>query len=189
MHSLGVHSRGRKRPRSSASSNETAQDGENPRGEGIGDEESLATTVRSRAYQLEMLEESLKQNTIVAMDTGSGKTQIAILRIREELERCPNHKLVWFLAPKVPLVEQQHLAISKQLPAYQTRVLTGADNVDRWSTQEIWDTVLLNTRIVVSTPQVLLDALSNGFITLRRVALLVFDEGMLSSAFSSQFAV
>lgn len=30
----------------------------------------------SRAYQVEMLEASLKENVIVAMDTGSGKTQV-----------------------------------------------------------------------------------------------------------------
>lgn len=30
----------------------------------------------SRAYQLEMLDASLKENIICAMDTGSGKTQV-----------------------------------------------------------------------------------------------------------------
>lgn len=32
--------------------------------------------ITARAYQLEMLEASLKENVIVAMDTGSGKTQV-----------------------------------------------------------------------------------------------------------------
>ncbi|EEQ31309.1 Dicer-like protein 2 [Microsporum canis] len=172
---LEEHGQKRKRPSSSLGSSEMPQD-ESAGGASLNGQEGASAVVKSRAYQVEMLEESLKQNIIVAMDTGSGKTQIAILRIRHELERCPIHKIVWFLAPKVPLAEQQYLAISKQLPAYQTRILTGADNLERWSTQKIWDAFLLNTRIVVSTPQVLLDALSNGFITLRRIALLVFDE-------------
>lgn len=47
----------------------------------------------ARAYQLEMLEESLKCNIIVVMDTGTGKTQVAVLRIKEEIER--SEKLVW----------------------------------------------------------------------------------------------
>lgn len=34
------------------------------------------TLITARAYQLEMLEASLKENVIVAMDTGSGKTQV-----------------------------------------------------------------------------------------------------------------
>ncbi|OKL62314.1 hypothetical protein UA08_03032 [Talaromyces atroroseus] len=52
----------------------------------------MPVAVKPRAYQQEMLAESLRQNTIVAMDTGSGKTQIAILRIQEELARCAPEK-------------------------------------------------------------------------------------------------
>ncbi|KAL1954867.1 hypothetical protein VTO42DRAFT_509 [Malbranchea cinnamomea] len=132
--------------------------------------------LKPRAYQEEMLRESLRQNIIVAMDTGSGKTQIAILRIREELERCPRHKLVWFITPTVVLAQQQYNVISEQLPAFQARIITGADNVDHWSSQEIWDAVLRDMRIIVSTPQVLLDALTHAFVQLDRIALLVFDE-------------
>ncbi|KAJ9270498.1 hypothetical protein DTO212C5_3287 [Paecilomyces variotii] len=131
---------------------------------------------KSRAYQLEMLAEALRQNTIVAMETGSGKTQIAILRIQAELERCPEGKMVWFLAPTVALATQQHAFISDQLPAFQTTLLSGADGVEHWSTQAIWDSILLNIRIVVSTPQVLLDARSRGFVQFSRIALLIFDE-------------
>lgn len=40
-----------------------------------------------RNYQQEMLEASLTENIIVAQDTGSGKTHIAILRIRIECDR------------------------------------------------------------------------------------------------------
>jgi endoribonuclease Dicer len=36
----------------------------------------------ARDYQQEMLEQSLRRNIVVAMDTGSGKTLIAILRIK-----------------------------------------------------------------------------------------------------------
>lgn len=79
------------------------------------------------------------------------------------------------------LAEQQHAVISQQLPAFQTRLLSGMDNVDHWSNQEIWDSILRNIRIVVSTPQVLLDAMSRGFVKLNRIALLVFDEGTPST--------
>lgn len=41
----------------------------------------------TRGYQQEMLEESLKKNLIIALDTGSGKTHIAILRMKIEAER------------------------------------------------------------------------------------------------------
>ena len=41
----------------------------------------------------------------------------------------------------------------------------------------VWDDILQNIRIVISTHQVLLDALTHGFVTMRRIALLIFDEG------------
>lgn len=85
--------------------------------------------------------------------------------------------MVWFLAPTVALATQQHAFISDQLPAFQTTLLSGADGVEHWSTQAIWDSILLNIRIVVSTPQVLLDARSRGFVQFSRIALLIFDEG------------
>lgn len=49
--------------------------------------------IKLRSYQQEMLEESLKRNVIVAMDTGSGKTHVAIARIQAELERSEPGKV------------------------------------------------------------------------------------------------
>jgi hypothetical protein len=77
----------------------------------------------------------------------------------------------------VALCEQQHRVLSTFLPAVQIRLLVGSDNVDRWSEPWIWDIVLDNFRIVVSTHAVLADALDHGFVTMDRLALLVFDEG------------
>lgn len=108
------------------------------------------------------------------MDTGSGKTMIAVARIKAELEICPPDKvrdaakaefdpvillthllqIVWFLAPTVTLVSQQYHVLAENLPAYQTRSLHGADGVDHWSEKSIWDDVLSNIRIVASTHQV-----------------------------------
>lgn len=136
----------------------------------------LENAFKPRHYQLEMLEESMRRNIIVAMDTGSGKTLVAILRIQAELERSPPGKLVWLCVPTVALAIQQHKALSTQLPAFQARVLSGADNVEFWTEQWIWDDVLKGIDIVVSTHQVLLDALVHGFVQMKQLALLVFDE-------------
>ncbi|KAF9883279.1 Dicer-like protein 2 [Aspergillus nanangensis] len=81
--------------------------------------------VEARSYQLEMLDQSLRQNIIVVMDTGSRKTHIASMRITAELERCPPDKIVWFLAPTVPLSTQQKEAIRAYLPAIKIRLLVG----------------------------------------------------------------
>lgn len=51
--------------------------------------------------------------------------------------------------------------------------------MDRWSEQRIWDAVLDQVRIVVSTHAVLADALGHGFVKMAQLVLLIFDEGNL----------
>ncbi|KAF2689197.1 P-loop containing nucleoside triphosphate hydrolase protein [Lentithecium fluviatile CBS 122367] len=133
-------------------------------------------TFRLRSYQTEMVEESMRANIIVVMDTGSGKTHIALARTAAELERSDPNKLVWFLAPTVALCEQQHRVFQKHLPGHGIQVLLGKDNVDHWSDQNTWDAVLQNIRIVLSTHQVLLEALTHGFVKMKKLALIIFDE-------------
>ncbi|UKZ52567.1 hypothetical protein TrVGV298_006345 [Trichoderma virens] len=129
----------------------------------------------ARAYQIEMLEQSLERNVIVAMDTGSGKTQVAVLRIKSELESCDPKKIVWFMAPTVSLCTQQKDVLKLQIPAVPMTLLAGNSAINAWG-PEIWHTLLGTTRVVVSTPQVLLDALDHAYITMNHLALLVFDE-------------
>ncbi|POS74069.1 RNase3 domain-containing protein [Diaporthe helianthi] len=133
------------------------------------------TSITARAYQVEMLEASLTENTIVAMDTGLGKTQVAVLRIRAELERMSSDKLIWFLAPTVSLCDQQFGVIKTQIPSVLAKIITGADNVESWSVSA-WKAVLINVNLVVTTHQVLLDALLHGFVKISSLALLIFDE-------------
>lgn len=60
------------------------------------------------SYQLEALEKAIQQNTIVFLETGSGKTLIAIMLLRSYayLLRKPTPFFAVFLVPKVVLVEQ-----------------------------------------------------------------------------------
>ncbi|KAG1732456.1 uncharacterized protein EDB91DRAFT_1152051 [Suillus paluster] len=130
---------------------------------------------KTRDYQQEMLSASLKENIIIAQDTGSGKTLIAILRMRYEIERG-SQKVSWFLAPTVALCEQQHRVIkdSMQVPV---GLIHGALEPKQWTDISLWKRVLENNRVIVSTPQVLLDALSHGYIHMGLdIGLLVFDE-------------
>jgi ERCC4-related helicase len=87
-------------------------------------------------------------------------------------------QIIWFLAPTVSLCVQQFDVIKSQITTVQIKFLSGDNNVDSWSNQGIWDSVLHNVRIVVSTYQILLDALSHAFVRIGTLALIVFDEGI-----------
>lgn len=152
----------------------------------------LGTKSKARSYQVEMLQQSLERNVIVAMPTGSGKTLIAVMRILAALE-CREDGLVWFCCPGVELALQQFRQISAQIPAYQSRMLSGSDNCEYWSCQT-WLEALQGISIVVSThavritqpplmsivstSQILLDALKHAFVYMRDISLLVLDEGL-----------
>jgi ERCC4-related helicase len=77
----------------------------------------------------------------------------------------------------VPLAAQQAEVLQQHISSVQLRLITGADNVDSWSEQRVWDDILLNIRIVVSTYQILFDAISHGFVRLDSLSLIVLDEG------------
>ncbi|KAJ6619807.1 hypothetical protein B0H10DRAFT_2025133 [Mycena sp. CBHHK59/15] len=129
----------------------------------------------TRGYQQEMLDCSLHTNIIIALDTGSGKTHIAVLRMKIEAEREPN-KISWFLAPTVALCEQQRLVIQTALPV-SVGLISGALEPEQWKNAALWRSVLTTHRIMVTTPQVLLDALRHGYINLGQdIGLLIFDE-------------
>lgn len=82
------------------------------------------------------------------------------------------------MAPTVSLAEQQFEAIRAQTQGVQSRLIHGADNVQAWSSKAVWDAVLLNIRIVVSTYQILFDAVAHAFVPLSSLGLIVIDEGV-----------
>ncbi|CAK8563398.1 unnamed protein product [Lathyrus sativus] len=62
----------------------------------------------ARSYQLEALDRAIRENTIVYLETGSGKTLIAIMLLRSYAYylRKPSPYIAVFLVPKVVLVSQ-----------------------------------------------------------------------------------
>lgn len=80
------------------------------------------------------------------------------------------------MAPNKALSEQQCRVLQYSLPAHHVRSLTGADDVDKWTTKELWNAFLTGVHVVVGTPAVLADALTHGFVRLSRLSLCVFDE-------------
>jgi RecG-like helicase len=95
---------------------------------------------------------------------------------------------VWVLAPTAMLCTQQYDYLRSFLPAARTRLLIGAENVDRWSEQRIWDAMLEEIQIDVSTHALFADALSHTFVKMSRLALIVFDEGIYFKPFQHSSA-
>lgn len=70
---------------------------------------------QARQYQLDVLEQAKKKNTIAFLETGAGKTLIAVLLIKSiytDLQTQNKKMLAVFLVPKVPLVYQVKYVIN-----------------------------------------------------------------------------
>jgi ERCC4-related helicase len=80
-----------------------------------------------RQYQIEITETALQHNTIVSLPTGLGKTLIAAVVMYNYYRWFPTTGKVIFLAPTLPLVNQQVQACYKimGIPASATAILTG----------------------------------------------------------------
>lgn len=64
---------------------------------------------KARQYQLDVLQQAKENNTIAFLETGAGKTLIAVLLIKsmqDTLQKQNKKLLAVFLVPKVPLVYQ-----------------------------------------------------------------------------------
>lgn len=58
-----------------------------------------ASIPTGQSYQLEFLEESLRRNVIVALDSAPVKSHIAVLRIKAEVQERETRKVLVFSYP------------------------------------------------------------------------------------------
>ncbi|MCD7468517.1 hypothetical protein HAX54_006837 [Datura stramonium] len=130
-----------------------------------------------RVYQLKVFEVAMRRNTIAVLDTGAGKTNIAVMMIREigkTLRNADEKNLIVFLAPTVHLVHQQYEVIQHHTHL-AVQEYYGAKGVDEWNA-ESWKKETDDNDVLVMTPQIFLDALRKGYIKFDRVCFLILDE-------------
>ena len=124
--------------------------------------------LEARAYQANISKACLEQSTLVVLPTGMGKTVIATLVIADVLQKRGGKAL--FLAPTKPLVEQHANTMRQFLTVGPVTMFTGeqspADRAGEWK----------DSPVVVSTPQVILNDLISGTMSLDDFGLIIFDE-------------
>ncbi|MEE6494432.1 hypothetical protein FKM82_017138 [Ascaphus truei] len=132
-----------------------------------------------RKYQVELLEAALDNNTIVCLNSGSGKTFIAVLltkelsyQIRGDFNK--NAKRTVFLVNSAKQVAQQVSAVRThsdlKVGEYSDLELT-----ECW-TKEKWNEEFVDHQILVLTCHVFLNVLKSENLSLSNINLLVFDE-------------
>ncbi|XP_069951425.1 endoribonuclease Dicer-like isoform X2 [Cherax quadricarinatus] len=133
----------------------------------------------ARAYQLELFEEARKRNSILVLGTGSGKTFISILLIKELAEQIrgllsEGNKRTVFVVNTVPLVHQQALAIETHT-GLQVGRYEGSMGVDFW-TPEKWFEELEKNEVLVMVAEIFKELVLHAKLPLSSVNLIIMDE-------------
>jgi len=127
----------------------------------------LPQTVEKRLFQLDLAATALKASCLIVVPTGLGKTVIALMVLLARMDKGR----VLFLAPTKPLVEQhavflQHVLKDREMVTMMTGESPPEKRIESWG----------QSRIVVSTPQVIENDLLSRRIDLEDISLVIFDE-------------
>ena len=127
--------------------------------------------MKPRDYQTSILQTCLKENCLVVLPTGTGKTLIAMMLAIEEFKKNPLKKVL-ILAPTKPLIEQHLKSFKEKLPENwaDMQLFTGTTIAKK--RKQIWQTA----EFIFSTPQCISNDLKNNLYTLEDVSLLIVDE-------------
>ncbi|KFM08604.1 Endoribonuclease Dicer [Aptenodytes forsteri] len=132
-----------------------------------------------RKYQVELLEAALDHNTIVCLNTGSGKTFIAVLltkelsyQIRGDFNK--NGKRTVFLVNSANQVAQQVSAVRTHSDL-KVGEYSSLETTESW-TKEKWSQEFSKHQVLVMTCHIALTVLRNKYLSLSNINLLVFDE-------------
>ncbi|QQK44191.1 Helicase, C-terminal [Penicillium digitatum] len=134
-----------------------------------------------REYQIELFERARASNTIAVLDTGSGKTLVAVLLLKHILQMELNKRahgtkprVAFFLVDTVTLVFQQSAVLRNNLDQKVAHFF-GNLGPDLWDKQT-WDKHLEKYMVIVCTAEILNQSLLNGHIRIDQINLLIFDE-------------
>ena len=131
----------------------------------------LLKDVEPRDYQKNIAETASKQNTLVVLPTGLGKTLIAILVALNRLEKYPESKIL-ITAPTRPLNAQHKRTFEKSTGINPEEIFLITGKINPKERKEMYKIA----RVVVATPQTIENDLENGCIDLKEFSLVVFDE-------------
>ncbi|KAJ2056609.1 Dicer-like protein 1 [Coemansia sp. S146] len=156
----------------------------------------LPSNMQPREYQLLLFKRALQDNAIVLLETGTGKTLVAVMLIQWFAQRAitnptapapvntsdqaslpqrrTRRKIRVFLNNTVALVHQQARVIAEN-SNQKVKELVGSMSIDEWN-EARWTAEWESSSVLVMIHQVLLNALRAGLVHISDIDLLVFDE-------------
>ncbi len=127
----------------------------------------LKDTIEKRDYQVNLATQAVKENCIIVLPTGLGKTAVALHIIAEYISKETGSIL--FLAPTRVLVNQHHEFLINSLTTDDVSLITGEDTIQHRA--KLW-----TKKIICATPEITRNDLNRGLISPKQFILVIFDE-------------
>lgn len=137
-------------------------------------------SVKLTNYQKYVIEFAKKSNCICFLETGAGKTMIAVELIRYFLSKSSrkgtntNKRYCVFLAPTNPLVQQQFKIFESELNV-ECLLICGENN-KKSLIEELGIDRFKNVRVFIMTPMIFMDMLTTQSFNMEDIELIIFDE-------------
>ncbi len=126
---------------------------------------------KPRLYQQTILNTAVRNNTLVVLPTGLGKTNIAVMLAANRLVSYPDSKIL-IVAPTKPLCDQHLETVKKHLEIREDQAQLFTGRVKPSKRADLWK----KSRVIVSTPQGLENDIISNKVSLKQVSLLIVDE-------------
>ncbi|MBY9015505.1 MAG: DEAD/DEAH box helicase family protein [Candidatus Lokiarchaeota archaeon] len=124
-----------------------------------------------RQYQNNIIKRCKGRNSLIVLPTGLGKTIIGILVVGKALEKYPESKII-ILAPTRPLVSQHKASCKEFLNIEPDEIISFTGRISPEKRMIHFN----NSKIIISTPQVIKNDVERGRYDLKHVSLIIFDE-------------
>lgn len=125
-----------------------------------------------RKYQKNIVNKCNKQNSLVVLPTGLGKTIIGILTIVDRFKKYPKRGKVLILAPTRPLVAQHTNSCEKFIDIDADKIVAFTGRIPPEKRMVLYN----SSQIIISTPQVIKNDIMRGRYDLNSISLIIFDE-------------
>ncbi len=123
--------------------------------------------IEHRAYQVNLANQAIKENCLVVLPTGLGKTTIALQVIAEYMAKGKGGVL--FLAPTRVLAHQHYEFLKNNLLIDDIALITGEDLLAK-------RTKLWANSVICATPEIAKNDLDRQIVSPAQFSLLIFDE-------------
>ncbi|MGI0041073.1 MAG: DEAD/DEAH box helicase, partial [Nitrosopumilaceae archaeon] len=120
-----------------------------------------------RDYQVNLANQAIKENCLIVLPTGLGKTAVALQVIAEFLSKRTSGIL--FLAPTRVLAHQHHTFLKNNLVIDDIAFITGEDPVAK--RKKMW-----SNSVICATPEITKNDLDRQLVSPDQFSLVIFDE-------------